>query len=85
MPDQPLSVTGFDAALIGVAFRCGQMPLLVYDTALIIAELERQGMSPEEAEEYATFNIVEAWCGPGTPLMLVRVSGMDEAQALIED
>jgi hypothetical protein len=45
----PLMCDGFDDAVIGVAHRCGQMDLVVYDTTKIIKILVKQGMSREDA------------------------------------
>ena len=49
---------GYDAAIIGVARRCGQPDLIAYDLEKIIEILvKRDGMSYEEAVEYFEFNI----------------------------
>lgn len=58
----------FDTALIGTAHRVGQGLLLVYSVDGILDVLERQGMSPEEAQEWFDYNIEGAYLGPGTPI-----------------
>ena len=70
---ETLLADGFDAALVGVARRCGQPTLAVYDYELGLQVLmERDGMTREEAIEYMEFNVVGAWVGPGTPIWLER-------------
>lgn len=63
---------GLDAALIGIAHRCGQPALAVYDYQLCVEAFEQEGMTYEEAVEWLDFNVVGAWVGPNTPVMLVR-------------
>jgi hypothetical protein len=57
----------FDAAIIGVTERCGQVSTVCYDTGKIIEILMENGMSDEEAWEYYNFNIAGAWVGDRTP------------------
>lgn len=48
-----------------------KMPVLVYDSRAIVANLQTaDGLSEEEAWEHFEFNIVGAWVGQGTPLFL---------------
>lgn len=59
----------FDTCIVGVTERDGQ-PVLVYDTDLVIAALEQQGMSDDEAWDWFGFNIEGARLGPGTPIYM---------------
>ena len=60
-----------DAAIVGLASRCGQPPMLVYSTRAIVEILRRRdGMTLEEATEFFDFNIGGAWLGPSTPAYL---------------
>jgi len=71
--EELLFADGFDEALLGVATRCGQPPLVVYDRQKCIDLLiSRDGMSEEEAEEYFSFNTEGAWVGDRTPIFVVR-------------
>jgi len=64
---------GFDDAIIGVAERCGQPRLVVYDAERCIQILvERDAMEPDDAAEYFSFNTLGAWAGPRSPLFLWR-------------
>jgi hypothetical protein len=73
--DDTLFLPGLEAALLGIATRCTQGPVAVYDyDALVRVFVERDGLTPEEAAEYIDFNIAGAWVGDRTPLLLVRVS-----------
>ena len=60
----------FDAAILGVTERCGQVNTVCYDTQKIIEILMEDGMSDEDAWEYYTFNIAGAWVGERTPTFL---------------
>jgi len=70
---EALLADGFEAACIGLARRCGQPTILVYDYRLGLDVLmNRDGMSSEEAVEWMEFNVVGAWAGEHTPTWLVR-------------
>ena len=70
-----LLADGYEAAFLGVirpitdAFRA----IAVYDRAKCIEILvERDGMDPEEAEEFFEFNTAGAYVGDQTPVYLER-------------
>ncbi|HSR90203.1 MAG TPA: hypothetical protein VLK88_02775 [Gemmatimonadales bacterium] len=72
-PDALLA-DGFEAAIVGVAERCSQPTLVVYDAQKCIEILvARDGMSYEEASECFGFNTLGAWVGDQTPLYLWRL------------
>lgn len=64
--------TEFDRALVGMARRCGQPTLAVYDAHLVIEAYMAQGMDYESAVEFFEFNTVGAWYGENTPIFLFR-------------
>lgn len=61
----------FDDAIIGIAERAGQPPLVAYDRQrcidIIMAD---SGCSREKAEEYYEYNTACAWMGDGTPVFI---------------
>ena len=65
---------GFDEALIGFSQRINEPLLAVYSyekmTDILI---ERDGMTHEEATEYLDFNVIGAWVGPQTPIIVTSV------------
>ena len=63
--------TTFDEAIVGIGCRCGQPALLVYSYTKLVQVCAKQGASEEEAAEYADFNIVGAWHGEHTPIVMV--------------
>jgi hypothetical protein len=68
-----LMADGFEDAFLGVAVRCSQPPLAVYDGRRCIEIImERDGASEEDATECFEFNTVGAWAGERTPLYLWR-------------
>jgi hypothetical protein len=83
MTDDPdlLFADGFDDAILGVASRCGQPTIVVYDRAKCIDILMLGNDLPiptrEIAEEYFAFNVEGAWIGPRTPAFLTRL-GLDD-------
>ena len=68
-----LLIDGHESALLGFATRCGQPTIAVYDYTKIVSNLQKEGMSEEDAIEYVEFNIVGAWVGEGTPALIVPV------------
>lgn len=71
-PDALLA-EGFEAAILGVAERCSQEPVVVYDAEKCIEILmERDGADRDTAVEHFEFNVLGAWVGDGTPLFLWR-------------
>lgn len=64
---------GYEDAIIGVAERCSQPLLVVYDAHKCVKILmERDGMSEEDAHEWFEFNVLGCWAGDNTPLFLWR-------------
>ena len=64
---------GFDNAIIGVGERCTTDSMIVYDYNKMVKILvTRDDMSYEEAEEYIDFNIVGAWIGDTTPIIVTK-------------
>ena len=64
---------GFDRAIIGVGERNNTDSMIVYDYDKMVKVLvTRDDMSYEEAEEYIDFNIVGAWIGDTTPIIVTK-------------
>jgi hypothetical protein len=70
--DDILLADGLEDAFIGVAERCSQPPLAVYDADKCIQVMMRDGMDYDEATEFFSFNTLGAWVGEMTPLFLWR-------------
>jgi len=68
-----LMIDGHETAILGFATRCGEPTIAVYDYTKIVSNLQKDGMSEEEAIEYVEFNIAGAWVGKGTPALMVPV------------
>ena len=67
--EHALLAEGFDQAIIGVGYRPGSDPIVIYDKNKCISILmERDNMSPDEANEFFDYNTLEAWVGEGTPI-----------------
>lgn len=62
-----LIADGLDEALIGITERKGHT-IAVYEKAAVHQILTNDGLTDEEAIEYAEFNIYGAWIGEGTPM-----------------
>ena len=63
----------FDNAIIGVGERNNTDSMIVYDYDKMVKVLvTRDDMSYEEAEEYIDFNIVGAWIGDTTPIIVTK-------------
>ena len=68
--EDALLADGFEDAFIGIAERCSQPFLAVYDGEKCIEILMQRGMSYEDASEYFSFNVTGAWMGENTPVVL---------------
>lgn len=65
---QALVADGFDKAMIGTAFRDGNIVAL-YDLEKCTEVLiERDGMTFEEAIEYIDYNVLGSYMGMNTPI-----------------
>ena len=63
----------YQPAIVGIATRCGQKSLLVYDRELCIQWLMKHAkMDMENALEWFDFNTAGAWMGKNTPIILER-------------
>jgi hypothetical protein len=60
----------YDECICGVAQRCGQGPVVVYDRTKVLGRLMRDGMGVGEAIEYIELNMLGTWVGPNTPLIM---------------
>ena len=64
---------GFDSAIIGVGERNNTDSMIVYDYDKMINILvTRDSMTHEEAEEYLDFNVIGAWIGDTTPIIVTK-------------
>lgn len=79
-------INGHDDALIGVFYDQwdDNPPRLAYDTHKILAKLEEDGMTAEDAFEYFHFNIAGAYVGKDTPVFIDQMS-MEEADDLADE
>ena len=81
-----LLADGFEKAIIGVARRCGEDPIVCYDRAKCIKILiKRDKMTWLEAEEYFTFNVEGAWVGKQTPVFMEKMDIGEIKEACEED
>ncbi len=61
---------GCDEAIVGYASRINLEPVVVYSYNSLVAVFVKQGMSEDEAIEWVDYNIVGAWVGERTPIIL---------------
>jgi len=78
LEDGQLTADGLEDAIVGIGYRCGQIPLVVYSVEKCIEIfMKRDGMSEEDAWEFFEFNTAGAWAGEGTPIWLYRLEEDD--------
>jgi hypothetical protein len=68
-----LKLDGFDDCYLGVAESYGELPALVYDQQKILENLQSDGMSLEESQEFYDFNILGSYLGEKMPIFLNRI------------
>jgi hypothetical protein len=78
MNPNALLADGFEEALIGYATIATKPPVVLYDYTKCITVLMTKGLSHEEAEEYMSFNVTDAWLGEGTPAFAFLFTPPDE-------
>ena len=64
---------GFDDCVLGICESFGGESVVAYDYDKVIAKLESQGMTYEEAVEYREFNQAGAYVGERTPVFIVCI------------
>tara|TARA_R110001592_G_scaffold302863_1_gene574840 strand:- start:616 stop:864 length:249 start_codon:yes stop_codon:yes gene_type:complete len=70
-----LKADGYNAAIMGIVQRCGQEPVILYDTDKVLEILVyRDGMTYDEAVEFFEFNVLGAWVGDETPAFYSKAS-----------
>ena len=66
---------GLDNAVIGYSSRCGEEPVAIYDyEKMVECFVDENDWSREEAVEWISFNIENAWIGPRTPHILYELA-----------
>lgn len=72
-----LYMDGYEDCFIGYIERFAHPHLACYDKDKVIAKLEKDGMTLDEAVEFYEFNQVGAWMGEYTPCFLLRQTRED--------
>lgn len=71
--NEPLTICdGFNDAIVGVGARCGKPDVVIYDYDKMIEVLMKDGMTDTNAAEYISYNILSAWVGDDTPVVMYR-------------
>jgi len=64
--------TGCDDAIVGLGHRCGCDTVVVYDYDKLVDVFIQQGMDEEESIEWIDYNILGAWVGDDTSIILME-------------
>ena len=60
---------GLDDAVVGIGLR-DDLPVAIYDYDLMVGVfVQNEGWTRDDAVEWVEFNVIEAYVGPGTPLV----------------
>ncbi len=81
-PDPIMHADGFEGAVIGVAYRFGQNPVIAYSHSVCLQILEAQGLTRMEALEHIECNLIGSWVGKGTPVVIYEMD-FNEVQEFI--
>lgn len=75
-PDQEfLLADGFESAFCGVVYGKMRTPVACYDRERCIEILvSREGLTEDDAEEFFSYNVEDAWVGETTPVFLTGYS-----------
>lgn len=75
--DNLVFLDGFDHCIFGLCTVHGTVPRVAYSVELIVKDLEKQGMSYDEATEFLDFNIGCLHTGPYTPALILAAPNVD--------
>lgn len=75
---EALIIEGHDNAIVGVGTRCGQPDVAVYDNSIIRENLMADGCDETDAIEYMNHNILYAWHGINSPMLMEPSEARDE-------
>ena len=67
-----MTMDGFDDCILGICERINQESIVAYDLQKVLAKLQKQGMTEEEAIEWHEYNQLGAWVGESTPCFIDR-------------
>jgi hypothetical protein len=75
--ESALLADGFDAALIGFSQRMNEPMLAVYSYEKMVQVLmDNDDLSYDDAVEYVDFNVVGAWVGEQTPIIVMPIDSI---------
>ena len=77
-----LTMDGCDDAFIGLANQHSKLRLAVYDYVKLVKVHTDMGMTEEDAVDFVEFNIVCAWVGEDTPLIIYQMTAEDARREL---
>lgn len=70
-----LMLDGFDEAVIGHTENADGETIAVYSREKCLEKLTADGMEPDDAEEFFSFNVEGAHMGPRTPIIVTSLGG----------
>jgi hypothetical protein len=65
--DELVFMDGYDDCIVGIVSQFGRSDIVAYDLEAVLAKLQKDGMTEEEAVEYWQFNQAGAYVGEYTP------------------
>ena len=70
---EALLITGYDEALVGIVNRCGSSELALYSYKKLVEITQQEGedMDIIDAIEYVDYNILGAYMGENTPMVIM--------------
>jgi hypothetical protein len=75
--ESTLLADGFDEALIGFSQRMNEPMLAVYSYEKMVQVLmDNDDLSYDDAVEYVDFNVVGAWVGEQTPIIVMPIDSI---------
>lgn len=80
-----LKFDGLDDAIIGFCTQGSNKARVAYDYDRIVDIFIEQGMTEDEAAEYVGFNVLGAWMGEETPVVVTLMRAEDTLQMFAEE
>jgi hypothetical protein len=65
-----MRMDGFDDCIIGLCHRAGNPSVIAYDLSSVVQQMQKEGLTFEEAIEFFEYNQLGAYMGPMTPVFI---------------
>ena len=70
--ENAVTLTGYDDAIIGMAYSYGKNPVVLYSIEKVLEKLMEDGMERDEAFEFFDYNILGSYISENNPIFMME-------------